>query len=57
MAPKIFAKKNRWDVPYYAIFISALPAALAYLIAKFTSNTVHPMEDKSNSRYLMPSQG
>jgi amino acid permease len=44
MAPKIFARKNRWDVPYYAIIISALPAALAYLVAKFTSNNVHPMD-------------
>jgi amino acid permease len=40
MAPKVFSKKNRWDVPYYAIILSALPAALAFLSVKVSSNTV-----------------
>ena len=38
--PKIFEKKNQYDVPWVALIVSTLPVALAYMTLKLTSNNV-----------------
>lgn len=53
MAPKIFVKKNRWDVPMYALFVSALPSVLAYMSVKVSSNNVP--SSPSTSFSILPS--
>ena len=39
-APAIFEKKNRWDVPVYSLFVSALPSVLAFMSVKVGAGNV-----------------
>jgi hypothetical protein len=41
--PKIFAIKNRFEIPGWSLAISALPGVLAYVLIGEGSNNVLPM--------------